>query len=252
MAIEAAGRTDVGQKRGHNEDAFAVHVEDGLVVVADGVGGGRSGEVASRLTVEAVGNFFRVTSLDPEVTWPFKLNPARSFNENRLVVGVQLANLRVREAAARDPALDGMSTTVVAISFADNEASVAHAGDSRAYRFREGSLSQITEDHTLLADYQKLKPLSPEEVEVFPYKNVIVRALGMRDEVDVAVAQHETKPGDIYLLCSDGLSGMVSDREITDTLSTASDLDKACAELIDRANAHGGVDNITAVLVRVR
>ena len=251
MAIEAAGRSDVGRKRGHNEDAFAVHVEDGLVVVADGVGGGRSGEVASRLAVDSVGNFFRVTSLDPEVTWPFKLNTARSFNENRLIVGVQLANLRVRESAASDPALDGMSTTVVAISFADNEACVAHAGDSRAYLFRDGVLQQITEDHTLLADYQKLKPLTPEEVEVFPYKNVIVRALGMRDEVDVAVARHEMKTGDVFLLCSDGLSGMVSSTEITEVLSAGGDLDKACGDLIAGANAHGGVDNITAVLVRV-
>ena len=251
VSIEAAGRTDVGQKRGHNEDAFAVHVEDGLVVVADGVGGGRSGEVASRLAVEAVGNFFRVTSLDPEMTWPFKLNAARSFNENRLVVGVQLANLRVRESTASDPALDGMSTTVVAVSFAENEACIAHAGDSRVYRFREGSLHQMTEDHTLLADYQKLKQLSPEEVAVFPYKNVIVRALGMRDDVEIAVARHDTTAGDVFLLCSDGLSGMVSDREIAETLSTVTDLDEACAKLIDRANAHGGVDNITAVLVRV-
>jgi protein phosphatase len=251
VRIEAAGRTDVGKKRGHNEDAFAVHVEDGLVIVADGVGGGRSGEVASQMAVESVSNFFRVTSVDPEMTWPFKLNAARSFNENRLVVGVQLANARVREAAASDPALDGMSTTVATASFADNEVCIAHAGDSRVYRFREGSLRQMTEDHTLLADYQKLKPLSPEEVEVFPYKNVIVRALGMRDDVDIAVSRHDTLAGDVFLLCSDGLSGMVSDREIADTLSTISDLDKACAELIDRANAHGGVDNITAVLVRL-
>jgi protein phosphatase len=139
----------------------------------------------------------------------------------------------------------------VTIFFAkENEVVVAHVGDSRVYFFRENTLKQITEDHSLLNDYLKAKKLTPEEIEAFPHKNVIVRALGMKDTVVVDINRVEPKDGDIYLLCSDGLSGMVPDKQIEQILQAQKDLDKACAQLIDAANANGGNDNVTCVLAQ--
>jgi protein phosphatase len=144
-----------------------------------------------------------------------------------------------------------MGTTIVTIFFAkENEVVVAHVGDSRVYFFRENTLKQITEDHSLLNDYLKAKKLTPEEIEAFPHKNVIVRALGMKDTVVVDINRVEPKDGDIYLLCSDGLSGMVPDKQIEQILQAQKDLDKACAQLIDAANANGGNDNVTCVLAQ--
>jgi protein phosphatase len=136
------------------------------------------------------------------------------------------------------------------VYFANATASVGHVGDSRVYFFREGTLKQVTEDHSLLNDYLKAKKLSPEEIENFPHKNVIVRALGMKESVVVDVSRIEPKEGDIFLLCSDGLSGMVTDPQIQEVLTRTTELEKACGQLIDLANAAGGNDNVTCVLAR--
>jgi serine/threonine protein phosphatase PrpC len=128
---------------------------------------------------------------------------------------------------------------------------VGHVGDSRVYLFREGQLSQVTEDHSLLNDYIKAKKLTPEEIEKFPHKNVIVRALGMKDSVQVDISRLDPKPGDIYLLCSDGLSGMVPDPKLGEILGKTTELESVVKDLIDSANAAGGVDNVTAILARV-
>jgi PPM family protein phosphatase len=143
-----------------------------------------------------------------------------------------------------------MGTTLVSAHFTPSAVYVGHVGDSRVYLFRAGQLKQLTEDHSLLNDYLKAKKLTPEEIENFPHKNVIVRALGMKDTVQVDVARVEPQDGDLFLLCSDGLSGMVSDAQIQATLQRTADLEKACAQLIEQANAAGGTDNITCVLAR--
>jgi PPM family protein phosphatase len=141
----------------------------------------------------------------------------------------------------------------VSVYFAkDSEVVIGHVGDSRVYYFRDGVLKQITEDHSLLNDYLKAKKLTPEEIEAFPHKNVIVRALGMKDTVQVDLNRVEPRDGDIFLLCSDGLSGMVGDPQIQTVLQSNAELDKACAQLIDFANANGGNDNVTCVLARFR
>ena len=127
---------------------------------------------------------------------------------------------------------------------------IGHVGDSRVYRFRDGKLVQLTEDHSLLNDYIKMRQLSPEEIEAFPHKNVIVRALGMKETVQVDIAQERPQAGDIYLLCSDGLSGMITDPGMEEILRQHDDLDAACENLIDEANQNGGTDNITVILVR--
>ncbi len=253
MRIEVSGQSHVGMKRNHNEDNYLVLPEERLFVVADGMGGHSSGEVASKIAIDEMGEFFRMTSQDQDITWPYKMDKARNYDENRLAIGVKLANMRIFEKASADSKFKGMGTTIVGVYFArDNEVVVAHVGDSRVYFYREGSLKQVTEDHSLLNDYLKAKKLTPEEIEAFPHKNVIVRALGMKDNVIVDVNRVEPREGDIFLLCSDGLSGMVTDAQMQTVLQNQPDIEKACAQLIDAANANGGNDNVTCILARFR
>jgi protein phosphatase len=251
MRIDISGQTHVGMKRNHNEDNLLLLPEERLLVVADGMGGHSSGEIASKIAVDEMAEFFKMTGQDQDITWPYKMDKSRNYDENRLATGVKLANFRIFEKATNETKYKGMGTTIVSVYFSkDNEVCVAHVGDSRVYYFRDGVLKQITEDHSLLNDYLKAKKLTPEEIESFPHKNVIVRALGMKDTVVVDVARIEPKEGDIFLLCSDGLSGMVPDAQIQDVLRSQPVLDKACGMLIDAANANGGNDNVTCVLAQ--
>jgi len=245
-----AGQTHVGMKRTHNEDNLLVMPEEQLSVVADGMGGHASGEIASQIAVDEMANFFLMTSKDQEATWPFKMDKSRNYDENRLTTGIKLANIRIYERQNSDPKFRGMGTTIVSAYFTPKCTYIAHVGDSRSYFLRAGALKQLTEDHSLLNDYLRTKKLAPEEVESFPHKNVILRALGMKTTVQVDLLRIVPQPGDLFLLCSDGLSGMVSDAEIASILSSASDLDKTCSTLIQTANDYGGTDNITCVLIR--
>lgn len=250
MRIDVAGATHVGMKRNHNEDSLLLLPEEHVFSVADGMGGHSFGEIASRIAVEELAEFFRLTSKDTEATWPFKMDKRKNYDENRLSTAIKLANMRIFERAAAEERYGGMGTTIVGVHFAQGAAYVGHVGDSRVYLFRNGELIQETEDHSLLNDYLKQKRLSPEEIEAFPHKNVIVRALGMRDTVVVDTQRVDPLDGDIFLLCSDGLSSMVSDENIRDTLRRHTDLDAAVNELIDLANRAGGTDNVTCVLTR--
>lgn len=248
--IEVAGETNVGRKRNHNEDNFAIFAEFGLFVVADGMGGHASGEVASQMAVEAMQEFFGQTAEDPERTWPYKMDRSKGYEENRLITGVKLANLRIYETSQRESKKRGMGTTFVAVLAANDGVYVAHVGDSRVYRFRAGKVEPMTEDHSLLNDYIKMKRLTAEEIANFPHKNVIVRALGMKDTVKVDTRFEAPQLNDTFLLCSDGLSGPVTDDEIAELLTAHTDLKTAASKLIERANENGGPDNVTCVLVR--
>ena len=253
MRFSHAGASDVGRKRAHNEDAYLLLPEESLYCVADGMGGHASGEVAARIAVEEMAEFFRLTGRDEDATWPYKLDPDRSYDENRLITGVKLANLRIHERARTDERLHGMGTTIVASSFPkEGEAAlIGHVGDARAYLFRRGELLQITEDHSLLNEHLKAHSLSPAEVKAFPHKNVILRALGMKPAVEVDVTRVDMEVMDLLVLCSDGLSGMVPDARMSEILrATHGDLRLAANELVEAANASGGVDNITVVLVQ--
>lgn len=251
MVIEYAGLTHVGMKRNHNEDSFLLVPEVDLFIVADGMGGHSSGEIASRIAVDEVAEFFRMTERDEEATWPYKMDRARNYDENRLVTSVKLANARIFEQAQAEAKYKGMGTTIVTVFFHGNTAYVGHVGDSRVYLYRQGQLRQVTEDHSLLNDYIKAKKLTPEEIENFPHKNVIVRALGMKDSVDVDVVREQPQPGDTFLMCSDGLSGLVTDPDMAQILATSGDdLNVAAERLIEAANANGGNDNVTVVLAR--
>ncbi|WP_426750107.1 Stp1/IreP family PP2C-type Ser/Thr phosphatase [Myxococcus sp. Y35] len=250
MRIEVAGSTHVGMKRNHNEDNFLMLPEEFLFCVADGMGGHSSGEIASRIAVDELGEFYKLTSRDQDCTWPFKMDKTRNYDENRLATGIKLANARIFEKASSESKFKGMGTTIVSVHFCQNAVYVGHVGDSRVYYFRGGTLKQVTEDHSLLNDYLKAKKLSPEEIENFPHKNVIVRALGMKENVQVDVSRVEPQEDDVFLLCSDGLSGMVTDAQMQEILQRTPELEKACSQLIDMANAAGGNDNVTCVLAR--
>jgi PPM family protein phosphatase len=253
MRFSHAGASDVGRKRTHNEDAFLLLPEEALYCVADGMGGHASGEVAARIAVEEMAEFFRLTGRDEDATWPYRLDPRKTYDENRLITGVKLANLRIHDRARTDERLHGMGTTIVAAAFPreGNAALVGHVGDSRAYLFRRGDLRQLTEDHSLLNEHLKAHSLSPAEIKAFPHKNVILRALGMKPTVEVDVDRVPLEVSDVLLLCSDGLSSMVADAVIAEVLrATHGDLRLAVAELVKAANDAGGADNVTVVAVQ--
>ena len=249
--VRFAGETNIGLKRQHNEDSFFLPEEDRLAIVADGMGGHASGEVASKLAVETVAEHFKATAEDAEITWPYKLDHSDRYDANRLINGIKLANLEIYERAQREESCHGMGTTIVASFFLDDKVVIGHVGDSRVYRYRDGQLVQLTEDHSLLNDYIKMKRLSSDDAGKFPHKNVIVRALGMKESVQVDLLSDPHRIGDVYLMCSDGLSGMVDDAGLAYVLSDENDLDAACERMIQSANRNGGVDNITCLLARV-
>jgi serine/threonine protein phosphatase PrpC len=226
--VEHAAATDVGREREHNEDAFLARPP--LFVVADGMGGAEAGEVASQAAIE---EFERAGGL-PET----------------LGATIEAANARINAMAGEDSGRAGMGCTCTA-SFADaGRLTVAHVGDSRLYRLRGDAFEQLTDDHSLVGGLVRLGQLTPEEAEQHPQRSVILRAVGVEPTVEVDVLQHELEPGDVYLACSDGLSGMVRDEVLAETLRMFSPLAEAAEMLIELANAAGGRDNITVVLFR--
>jgi len=250
MKLRYAAATDVGMKRNHNEDCYAVVEAEQLFIVCDGMGGHASGEVASRLAAETLIEFYARTRQDADATWPFRLDKRISEAENRLVCGVRLANLRVYEDAYANPTRRGMGTTIVATVAAEDKLYLAHVGDSRAYRVRDDAIAQLTRDHSLLEEMKAVAPeMTDEQQRSFPHKNVITRALGMRDSVEVELRVEPVAVGDRFLMCSDGLSGMVEDATLLEKVRAATDLAALVADLIRLANAAGGVDNITALVL---
>jgi PPM family protein phosphatase len=250
--VRFAGDTNIGRKRDHNEDSIALP-ESGerLAIVCDGMGGHASGEVASRLAVELIVDHFTETGKQQVLTWPYKVDRDLRKDINRMVTGVMLANLEIWERSQREARFKGMGTTCVALYFLDDHLIIGHVGDSRCYRVRGTELTQMTEDHSLINDYIRMKRVTPEEAENWPHKNVIVRALGMKESVQVDILTEKPHVGDTYMLCSDGLTGMIKDDQIQHILMTEKDLDRACTRLIQAANEEGGVDNISVVLARV-
>ncbi len=252
VRIRYAARTDVGRKRTHNEDYFALIEDDRLFLVDDGMGGHASGDVASKMSTEVIGEFYR-RSRDPDASWPYRYDPSRSYAENRILTSICLANERVHEASLRNRSQRGMGTTIVAFHLNGTRAYIAHVGDSRCYRVRNGSIHALTRDHSLLEDWKEARPdLTEQEIRDFPHKNVITRALGMRETVEVDLKTVQIELGDRFVLCSDGLCGMLTDDEIHEVISAHGDPEAAVAELIDRSNAAGGDDNITAMLIDCR
>jgi serine/threonine protein phosphatase PrpC len=242
-----AAHTDVG-KREHNEDTYCTLPELGLFAVADGMGGYEGGEVASRLVVEALAFFFERDAKDSDATWPFAMDRGLSYLENLVRVAVKLAHERV--CAAKHGMRSRMGSTVAVLVLRDGQAVIGHVGDSRIYRLRDGSLEQLTEDHSL---YAEMKAQAPEQVPPrsdWPYGNVITRAVGMAGAADPEVCSLPARPGDRFLLCTDGLSEPLGETEITEILA-GQEPDTACQRLVSGALDRGGRDNVTALVVAV-
>ncbi len=237
--LVAAGRTDVGRERPHDEDAIHIDEEAGLLVLADGMGGYNAGEVASRLAVESVAEVVRsATELD---RGPRLLEEA-----------IVHANRSIRDAAADNSEHEGMGTTIVAGLLCEGSISIAHVGDSRLYRYRDGKLERMTTDHSLTQELLEQGYYTQAEARRANNRHVVTRALGVRDSVEVASRLEPVAEGDIFLLCSDGLTDLVDDHSIQHTLKAAGeDLEQTTEQLIERANALGGHDNIGVIIGRV-
>lgn len=236
--VRIAGATDVGSVRQTNQDAYACfHLpkrRETLLVVADGLGGHQAGEVASRMAVEALGKLIDEGDDEPAV---------------RLSRAIATTNQTILTAARKDRTLDGMGTTVVCLLLTENGRSfVAHVGDSRLYRLRDGSIDGITEDHSLVVTLVREGVLTPEDAREDPRRNQILRALGVRDDLEIEVAPLQVRPGDRYLLCSDGLHGLVEDDEIHRLAAERLGPETVVRGLIDAAKAAGGLDNITCLI----
>lgn len=243
--------TDPGLRRTSNEDSYSTRADLGLFVVADGMGGHVAGEVASRVAVEAIEAFIEETAgADRNRTWPFPFEPALSLEANRLKAAFRLANRRIANAIADSQDLRGMATTASAVLVGRSSASVGHVGDSRVYVLRGGGLSQLTHDHSWVEEQVRAGTLTPSAARQHPWRNVVTRALAGGDDPEVDVTEVSPAPGERYLLCSDGLFGVVADERIAAILGQAGvPLDRICRSLVDAANQAGGPDNITALVI---
>lgn len=254
MEIETGARTDTGRVRKNNEDSVSVAEEISLFVLSDGMGGHASGDVASRLTVETIVAHCRAAEENPSLELSGYRIPGVSETSNRLASAIRLANLAVNEAALKhvrtpDSKRPGMGATVVAAQFVDGRVTVAHVGDSRAYRLRRDAFKQLTEDHSFVAEQVRHGMLTEQEARRSNLQNVLVRALGVEPEVLVDVREEVVLEGDTFLLCSDGLTRELSDIQIAAVLKDANEADEAASSLVDLANQAGGGDNITAVVL---
>ena len=231
--VEQYSLTDVGRQRNANEDAcFA---DEPVYAVADGMGGARAGEVAAKNAIDEIAG----------------LGGEKAVSEKELAQAVELANKRIHDLSRQDESLAGMGTTVTAVSVGDAEIAIAHVGDSRAYRLRDGELERLTHDHSLVDEMVRAGRLTPEEAEVHPQRSIITRALGPEPEVEVERLTYPAKSGDVYLICSDGLTTMVPEDGVTAILRARSSLRQAAEELVRAANEAGGRDNVTVVLFKV-
>jgi len=251
VRITSDAQSDVGRKRKGNEDALILNEEQRLYVVADGMGGHAAGEVASRVAVEAIAEFVELTGGNQEITWPFGLDDTISYEGNRLKTAVRHANSRVIEATRESAEYEGMATTVAAVLVDGDVANLAHVGDSRIYLWNGEAIEQLTRDHSWVNEQIENGAISPEQARSHPLRNVVTRALGGRADLVVDIQSRRMAPGDMLLLCSDGLTTMVSDEGIARILREAEgDVAKATTALVSEANERGGEDNITVVLLK--
>lgn len=250
-ALEIASCTDSGMVRSHNEDSVATDAAHGLMVLADGMGGYNAGEVASGMATTVITSEMqqvlahaRPHDIDREGGGPLA---ARLLREQ-----IRKANTSIYQAALSQPQYAGMGTTLIVCLFYDDRLMVAHLGDSRLYRMREGALALLTRDHSLLQEQIDSGLITPEQAKHAQHKNLVTRALGIDPVVEPELREHQTRPGDLYLLCSDGLNDMVSDEDIELALQAlGSNLKLAAQQLVQMANDNGGRDNVSVILVRV-
>ena len=251
QVLEVASCTDPGMVRSHNEDSIASDPANGLVVLADGMGGYNAGEVASGMATTVI-----VTEMQQILA---NLQPHQIDEKTNEELGTRLvreqvlkANTSIYQASQSQPQYAGMGTTLIVCLFFDNRVLVAHIGDSRVYRLRESEFTQVTRDHSLLQEQIDSGLITPEQAKHAAHKNLVTRALGIDPSVEPEIHEYPVKPGDIYLLCSDGLCDMVEDEDIGMTLQAiGGNLKLAAQQLVQMANDNGGKDNVSVILVRV-
>ena len=253
LSLSWAVKTDAGLRRTSNEDSYSTRPDIGLFIVADGMGGHVAGEVASRVAVESIAAFVEESAnADPNRTWPFPFEPELSFEANRLKTAFRLANRRIASAIADSQDLRGMATTASAVLHGARASCVAHIGDSRVYVLRDKQLRQLTEDHSWVEEQVRAGTMTPAAARQHPWRNVVTRALSGGEDPEIDVVEITPRAGERYLLCSDGLFGVVPDEKIADILADEiGTLEDICRRLIDAANAAGGPDNITAMILQV-
>jgi protein phosphatase len=251
--LEAFGRTDVGRRRKLNEDNYLIAPASNLYAVCDGMGGHNAGEVASQMAIESLGSFIEKSHDEKEITWPYGLDVNLSFDGNRLKTAIKLANKKVFRAADNREEYTGMGTTAVAALVSEDTLTVGSAGDSRCYLLREGALRQLTRDDSWVSAALGEGILNSDEIERHPLRNVITKAVGAKDTIDLDVVEEKLRPGDIVLLCSDGLHAMLHDDQILAAINPfPATLEEAAGRLIDAANEAGGKDNVSVVLLRYK
>jgi protein phosphatase len=253
MKLSWAVRTDPGLRRSSNEDSYCTRADLGLFVVADGMGGHVAGEVASRVAVETIQTFIAETAgADKNRTWPFPFEPAISLEGNRLKAAFRLANRKLANEMADKADLRGMATTASAVLTGKRTACVAHVGDSRIYAMRNGSLKQLTHDHSWVEEQVRAGTMTEAAARQHPWRNVVTRALSGGSDPDIDTIEVAPEPGERFLLCSDGLSGVVSRDAIEAILGNRTlTLDDICDRLVAAANEGGGPDNVTALVIEV-
>ena len=253
MKITSCGITDVGQKRQNNEDNFLINDEINLYVVADGMGGHVGGEFASQIAVTTIEEVIQNVEVDPEATRPDwgALGSAVAISGEKLKYAIRLAGKRIFDRTNDEPELRGMGTTTVAMLFDQNKVFLAHVGDSRAYLIRGATVSQVTEDHSLVNEQIRLGLITREAARNHKLKNIITRSVGYQEDVEIDTIVRPVDKGDRFVLCSDGLSNLVDENEILDVVGANQSTEIAAQKLIDLANSRGGDDNITLIIAQV-
>ena len=252
MQFAFFGTSDTGRHRKHNEDSYLCNPQEKLFLIADGIGGQAAGETASSLAIRNVEEFV-VRSRVEDITWPIPYRKEFTLEQNSLLAGTTLANRKVRELANQNPLMKGMGTTLVGVVIKGNQLAVLNIGDSRLYRIRAKEIEQITQDHTIAGEQEKMGLLTKEEASHHPQKHILTSALGIEAaenlRMDLSLVDIEKK--DLYLMCSDGLSDMLSDKEILAAINSSKEksLEKMSLSLMQQANRAGGRDNITIILL---
>jgi len=250
VQIASSGLTDVGRVRTNNEDSFRIVEPLSLFILSDGMGGEAHGEIASAMAVETISEYLAEPKQDSGETLHGEASDNFSLKTKRLKSAVHLANVKIYQSAQKNPEQRGMGATLTVVWVDDAKLSIAHVGDSRAYLLRSGNLQQLTNDHSLVAEQVRRGLITPQQAEESEMQSVLLRALGAHPDVEVDVDEVAVVPNDVLLLCSDGLTRMVTEPEIAGTLQAETNPASAAQKLIELANGNGGLDNVTVIVAR--
>jgi len=251
MQFAFFGTSDIGRHRKYNEDSYLCNPKEKLFLIADGIGGQAAGEIASNLAIRNIEEFI-VRSRTEDITWPIPYKNEFTLEQNSLLAGATLANRKVRELANQNPSMKGMGTTLVGVIIKGNQLAILNIGDSRLYRIRAGEIEQITQDHTVAGEQEKLGLLTKEEASNHPQKHILTSALGIEvaEKLRMDLSLVDIQKRDLCIMCSDGLNDMISDKEILAAInSSKTSLEKMSLSLTQQANLAGGQDNITIILL---